>query len=365
MENYEVMKYLENFEKRVEDIIKFVKINDLRSMIEKGETKMNDSTFWDNPEAAKKVIQEINSAKEKVEGISFMKSMLDDLRLLFDFQKQEEQEDHEIDQLIKKLSKELSGFETELLLSGEYDSNDAILEIHPGAGGTESQDWAFMLYRMYKRFSEQRNFDFDLIDYQEAEEAGIKSVTFILKGKKAYGYLKGENGVHRLVRISPFDSNARRHTSFASVTVTPVMTGEIEVDIRPEDLKIDTYRSSGAGGQHVNTTDSAVRITHLKTGVVVTCQNQRSQIQNRETAMQILRSRLYQLEVIEKENKIRSISGDAMENSFGSQIRSYVLHPYAMVKDLRTQAESSNPTSVLDGDIDMFIDAFLKSEFNR
>ena len=237
---------------------------------------------------------------------------------------------------------------------------NAILELHPGAGGTEAQDWALMLYRMYKRYAERNHFDFELLDYEEANDAGIKSATFVIKGKNAYGILKGEKGVHRLVRISPFDSNARRHTSFVALNVTPEIDNTIDVEINPDDLKIDTYRSSGAGGQHINKTDSAVRITHLPTGIVVSCQNQRSQIQNREKAMQILKSKLYQLEMEKQEKMLKSIGGELSDNAFGSQIRSYVLHPYSMVKDHRTNVESSNPTNVLDGDIDIFIDAYLK-----
>jgi peptide chain release factor 2 len=365
MENYEVVKYLDNFKKRINDIIVFINVDRLKKEIIESEKIVNESIFWDNPNHAKKVIKSLNRAKEKIEKTNILKSMLDDLALLYDFQKQEDIMDLEIDKLVPKIELQLNQFETELLLSSEYDDSDAIMEIHPGAGGTESQDWASMLYRMYKRFSEMKNFGFDLIDYQEAEEAGIKSVTFIIKGKNSYGLMKSENGVHRLVRISPFDSNARRHTSFASVSVTPVISNDVEVDIKPEDIKVDTYRSSGAGGQSVNTTDSAVRITHLKTGIVVTCQNQRSQIQNRETAMQVLKSRIYQVELQEKENKIKSIGGDSLENTFGSQIRSYTLQPYALVKDHRTQAESSNPGQILDGDIGIFIDAYLKSNYNK
>ena len=234
------------------------------------------------------------------------------------------------------------------------------MELHPGAGGTESQDWALMLYRMYKRYAERNNFDFELLDYQEASDAGIKSVTFAVKGPNAYGILKGEKGVHRLVRISPFDSNARRHTSFVACNVMPEIDDNVEIVINPEDIKIDTYRSSGAGGQNVNKTESAVRITHIPTGIVVNCQNERSQIQNRERAMQVLKSKLYQKMLEEKENLKKNIGTPITDNAFGSQIRSYVLHPYAMVKDHRTNVESSSPSNVLDGDLELFLNAYLK-----
>jgi peptide chain release factor 2 len=365
MENYEIVKNIEDFQKRLNDINKIIQFNHLHIEIKTYEEKMNDASFWLDSNQAKSVIKALNIAKAKLEEYQDLQSQLNDLGLLFDFQKQEDIQDTEIDKIIPMIEKKLTQFETELLLSKEYDEADAILEIHPGAGGTESQDWAMMLYRMYRRFSEQEKYDFELIDYQEAEEAGIKSATFIIKGLKAYGKLKSEHGVHRLVRISPFDSNARRHTSFASISVTPVISSDIDLEIKPEDIKVDTFRSSGAGGQSVNTTDSAVRITHIKTGIVVTCQNQRSQIQNRETALQVLKSRIYQVQIEEQEKMIRAIGGESMEIGFGSQIRSYTLHPYALVKDHRTQVESSNPSAVLDGDISLFIDGFLKSKYNR
>lgn len=365
MENYEILKHIDDFKKRLSDIKGIIKIEQLGQDIANYEERMNDSTFWFDSNLAKATIKNLNQAKEKRDTYQELLNLLNDLEILYDFQKQEEVIDDEIDKSVPSLERKLSDFETELLLSKEYDDSDAIVEIHPGAGGTESQDWAMMIYRMYRRFSEAESFDFDLIDYQEAEEAGIKSASFIIKGKNAYGKLKGEHGVHRLVRISPFDSNARRHTSFASVSVTPVISNDIELDIKPDDIKVDTYRSSGAGGQSVNTTDSAVRITHIKSGIVVTCQNQRSQIQNRETALQVLKSRLYQLQLEEQEKALKSMSGESLEIGFGSQIRSYTLHPYALVKDHRTQVESSNPQAVLDGDLNGFIDGYLKSKYNH
>ena len=265
-----------------------------------------------------------------------------------------------VEENINSLELELKAFENELLLNEEFDKKNAILELHPGAGGTESQDWALMLYRMYKRYAERHNFKFELIDYQEGNEAGIKSVTFSINGKHAYGMLKGESGVHRLVRISPFDSVSRRHTSFVSCTVIPDIDEAIEINIADEDIRVDTYRASGAGGQHINKTDSAVRITHIPTGIVVCSQSQRSQIQNREKAMQVLKSRLYQKEYEAQENKKKEAAGEMMENGWGSQIRSYILHPYSLVKDHRTSVESSQPQNVLDGDLDEFLVSYLQ-----
>jgi len=249
-------------------------------------------------------------------------------------------------------------------LSEEYDKSNAILELHPGAGGTESQDWGSMLLRMYTRWAEKKGFKVETLDYLPGDEAGIKSVTLSIKGHNAYGYLKAEKGVHRLVRISPFDSSGRRHTSFVSCEVMPELNDDIEIDIRSEDLKIDTYRASGAGGQHINTTDSAVRITHLPTGAVVTCQTERSQIKNRERAMTMLKAKLYQLQIEEKEKQLAEIRGEQKEIGWGSQIRSYVFHPYSMVKDHRTNTESGNVQGVMDGEIDPFIDAYLRSKIN-
>jgi peptide chain release factor 2 len=246
------------------------------------------------------------------------------------------------------------------MLAGPYDKNNAILELHPGAGGTESQDWAAILLRMYTRWAEDKGYKVEVVDYLPGEEAGIKSVTLLIKGHNAYGYLKAEKGVHRLVRNSPFDASGRRHTSFASVDVIPEIDDEIQVDIKPEDLKIDVFRSSGAGGQHVNTTDSAVRITHLPTGIVVTCQSERSQIQNRALAMQLLKARLYELKRQEQEEELAKLRGEQKEIAWGSQIRSYVFHPYSLVKDHRTGYETGNVQAVVDGALDPFIEAYLR-----
>ena len=265
-----------------------------------------------------------------------------------------------VEEEIKKLYDEVISFETITLLNGEYDKNNCILEIHSGAGGTESCDWVNMLYRMYTRWCDTKNYKYEVIDVQAGDEVGLKNVSILIKGLYAYGYLKSEKGAHRLVRISPFDSNKRRHTTFASVEVIPEFDTSINVEIKDDDLKIDVYRSSGAGGQSVNTTDSAVRITHIPTKIVVTCQNERSQLKNKEKAMQILKNKLYLLTLEKKEKEINSLRGTHMDINFGSQIRSYVMHPYSMVKDHRTNTEDTNVLSVLDGNIDKFIESFLR-----
>ena len=263
---------------------------------------------------------------------------------------------------IKELTKETEELNLLLLLNGPYDKNNCILEIHPGAGGTESCDWASMLYRMYTRWCEKKKYSITVLDYQDGDEAGIKSVSIMVKGLNAYGYLKNEKGVHRLVRLSPFDSNNRRHTSFASIEVTPEIDKDLEIELDEKDLKIDVYRSTGAGGQGVNTTDSAVRITHLPTKIVVTCQNERSQIQNKEQALKVLKNKLLLKKIEEQEKEMNDIKGIQSNIDFGSQIRSYVMHPYSLVKDHRTNIETSNVGKVMDGDIDMFIEANLKKE---
>ena len=358
MEKFEIVKAYNDFEKRIDDLEKVINPSFLHNKIKKLEDSMLDPHFWDDANTASSIINELNDAKERINNLNEVKRELSEIKDVIELD--DEELFMETDESINNLNSKLEKFEVDLLLNGPYDHNNAIVELHPGAGGTESQDWALMLYRMYRRFAERKGFDFDLLDYQEAIDAGIKSATFLIKGKNAYGYLKSEHGVHRLVRISPFDSNARRHTSFAACSVTPELDDRIEIKIADEDIKVDTYRASGAGGQHVNRTDSAIRITHIPTGIVVTCQNERSQIQNRARAMAVLKSKLFQLEQKEKEKKLHSITGTLDDNAFGSQIRSYVLHPYAMVKDHRTLVESNNPINVLDGDLDKFINAYLK-----
>jgi peptide chain release factor 2 len=322
--------------------------------------------FWNDQEKAQAVISEANGLKDQVNEFMELNDSYENLELTYELVKEENDDElrAELEEELEQLTTRLSQFELQLLLSEEYDKNNAILELHPGAGGTESQDWGSMLLRMYTRWAEKKGFKVETLDYLPGDEAGIKSVTLSIKGHNAYGYLKAEKGVHRLVRISPFDASGRRHTSFVSCEVMPEFNEEIQVDIRTEDLKIDTYRATGAGGQHINTTDSAVRITHLPSGVVVTCQSERSQIKNRESAMKMLKAKLYQREIERQEQELLEIRGEQKEIGWGSQIRSYVFHPYSMVKDHRTSTESGNVQAVMDGDLDQFINAYLRSRIS-
>lgn len=322
--------------------------------------------FWNDQQQAQGVINEANGLKELVNEYKDMQEMQENLEVTLELVKEENDAElqEELVEETKDLNKRLNEYELQLLLSEPHDKNNAILELHPGAGGTESQDWGSMLLRMYQRWAEKKGFKVETLDYLPGDEAGIKSVTLLIKGHNAYGYLKAEKGVHRLVRISPFDSSGRRHTSFVSCEVMPEFNEEIEIEIRTEDLKIDTYRASGAGGQHINTTDSAVRITHQPTGVVVTCQSERSQIKNREQAMKMLKAKLYQKRIEEQEQELAEIRGEQKDIGWGSQIRSYVFHPYSMVKDHRTNTEMGNVQAVMDGDINSFINAYLRSRIN-
>ena len=320
--------------------------------------------FWDDAEKSQKVIGEMNSYKNIISKYDKITSLIEDAEALIALM--EEEEDFSFyDNLkedIEKIEELSAEYKIETLLNSEYDNSNAILAIHAGTGGTEAQDWASMLYRMYTRYADKKGYKVKTLDLQKEDEAGIKSVTLELDGENAYGYMKAEKGVHRLVRISPFDSNKRRHTSFASVDVYPVLKDDVHVEINDADLKIDTYRSSGAGGQHVNTTDSAVRITHLPTGIVVQCQNERSQIQNRETAMNMLKAKLIALALEERKEKIEDLSGNYSQITWGSQIRSYVFQPYTMVKDHRTGVEVGDVNRVMDGDLDEFINAYLQNK---
>lgn len=362
MELYEIRNGLEKAHLQIESFYQSLKIADQeREVLRLTDISMQEN-FWNDPQQAKKTLDEMNAMKKIVDQYHQLKEQLVNLEETYELLKMED--DPDLQQLLEEdyivFNEAYDAFEKETLLSGPYDRLNAILEIHPGAGGTESQDWANMLFRMYTRYSEKKGFQVEVLDYLDGEEAGIKSVTILIKGYNAYGHLKAEKGVHRLVRISPFDANKRRHTSFASVDVMPEFDGDVEVDIKPEDLRIDTYRSSGAGGQHINKTDSAVRITHIPTGTVVSCQSQRSQIQNREQAMMMLRSKLYQRALEEQEAKLQEIRGEQKDIAWGSQIRSYVFHPYSLVKDLRSNYETGNVQAVMDGDLDGFIDAYLR-----
>ncbi len=322
------------------------------------EQESQDENFWKRKDA-QEVMEKISQIKKETDEINELKK---DINSIQEFMELELEESMILDikENIKEIKNTIEKIKINSLLNGEFDHNNAYMEIHSGAGGTESNDWANMLKRMYLRYFEKKGYKYEIISEQPGEEVGIKGVTFKIKGINAFGYLKSETGVHRLVRISPFDSNKRRHTSFASVLVTPEINTNIEIEIKENDIKIDVYRSSGAGGQSVNTTDSAVRITHLPTGIVVTCQNERSQIQNKEKAIDILKQKLYLLEREKVDKQLSNLKGSVMDVNFGSQIRNYVMHPYSLVKDLRTNVETSNVEKVLDGDIDIFIESYVK-----
>lgn len=341
-------------------------ISNLENRLNELEELTSQQQFWENNENTTNVLSEIKKIKSKYTNYVEIEKEINNLLELSELLKLEFDEEIAIDIIknTKKLQKYLEKTELETLLSGKYDSNNAIITIHPGAGGTESQDWAEMLYRMYTRWATKSEYEVKELDYLEGEEAGLKSVTFEIIGTNAYGYMKCEKGVHRLVRISPFDSGGRRHTSFASVEVLPEITDDIEININQDDLRIDTYRASGAGGQHINKTSSAVRITHIPTNIVVACQSERSQIQNRETAMRMLKSKLLDLKEQEQKEKIEDLKGEQKEIAWGNQIRSYVFCPYTMVKDHRTNYEVGNVQSVMDGDLDGFMKSFLTNNVN-
>lgn len=327
------------------------------------EKKTLEDFFWTDNKDNSSVLREMSNIKSKIEKYNNLKSEFDNLKDLSDLLKLESDDElaREIIKNTTKIENEITSLEINTLLSGKYDTNNAIITLHPGAGGTESQDWTQMLYRMYTRWAQDNGYEVKELDFLEGDEAGIKSVTFLVSGEYAYGYLKGEMGVHRLVRISPFDSGGRRHTSFASVEVLPEITDDIEIEINSDDLRIDTYRASGAGGQHINKTSSAVRITHIPTNIVVACQTERSQIQNKETAMKMLKSKLLNLKEKENKEKIEDLKGNQMEIAWGSQIRSYVFCPYTLVKDHRTNYEVGNVQAVMDGDLNGFINAYLRN----
>ena len=324
---------------------------------------MQEPGFWDDSKKAEEVTKKSKVIKDKIDRFDKLKSQLEDVEVLNDMMEDDDEESaNEIIDTIKTIEAEIDDYNMKILLNGEYDKNNAIVTLHVGVGGTDANDWTEMLLRMYTRWCEQHGYSVETIDLLPGDEAGIKSVTLKVTGEYAYGYLKAEKGIHRLVRISPYNANGKRQTSFASMEVLPELTKEQDIDIRPEDLKVDTYRSGGAGGQHVNKTDSAVRITHLPTGIVVQCQNERSQFSNRDTAMEMLKSKLVELKERAHKEKIEDLTGELKDMGWGSQIRSYVFHPYSMVKDHRTNVETSNVTAVMDGDIDMFINAFLKQQ---
>ena len=323
---------------------------------------MSEPGFWDDNEKAQTVNQKSNELKAVYDTFHQLELQVEEVELLFEMYKEDPEEEihEELVEHVQSVEKALEKYELSMLLSGPHDKCSAILEIHPGAGGTESQDWGSMLLRMYTRWAEQHGYRIETVDYQDGEEAGIKSVTLSIEGLNAYGYLKSEKGVHRLVRISPFDAAGKRHTSFCSIDIMPQLEGDIDIEINPDDLKIDVYRASGAGGQHINKTSSAVRITHIPTGIVTQSQAQRSQFKNKDQAMAMLKTKLYQLEEEKKAAELAEIRGEQKEIAWGSQIRNYVFHPYSLVKDLRSGHETGNIGAVMDGDLDPFMDAYLK-----
>ena len=353
---------ISGYDAQIENIKQSLDLDSKKKRIEELEADMEAPGFWDDPDKSNKAMKELKTLKDSFEGYNSLKSGLEDINTLIEMA--DEMQD---DSLISEIEDEITVFEekmdsirTETLLSGEYDKCNAILTLHAGAGGTESCDWCQMLFRMYTRWAEKHGYSTQTIDYLEGDEAGIKSVTIEISGDNAYGHLKSEHGVHRLVRISPFNAAGKRQTSFVSCDVMPDIDEDIDIQINDDDLRIDTYRSSGAGGQHINKTSSAIRITHLPTGIVVQCQNERSQHQNKDKAMQMLKAKLYELKLKERGELLEGIRGEVKDNAWGSQIRSYVFHPYNMVKDHRTSAETGNVQAVMDGGIDMFINAYLK-----
>jgi peptide chain release factor 2 len=357
----EFRTYINDTKERLKQLHEFLKIEEREAETVKIQEKMSAPDFWDNQEKAQETVAQLSICKNITEPYKKLLGQIEDLEVLLEMAEEDPDMLTEADESCKRLSNELDKVELLSFMSGPFDSNNVFVSIHAGAGGTESCDWANMLLRMYRRWFERRGWKDEVIDIQHGEEAGIKSVTLRVEGEFAYGYTKAEKGVHRLVRISPFDSAARRHTSFASVDTFPELEDDIDIDIDESDLKIDTYRASGAGGQHVNTTDSAIRITHVPTGTVVACQSQRSQHKNRATAMKMLKAKLYELEEEKRRNEADALRGAKTEMGWGNQIRSYVLHPYQMVKDLRTNIETGNTAAVLDGDLDQFVEGWLKS----
>lgn len=359
MDNYEYTELLKEITIKMQNIAGVVEPKKIEKRLDEIKELENDSEFWNDAENAAKIQKEKTQLQRKLNKYNRANDSVNDANELYEMAKDENDEES-IQALFDdapSLEESIRAMEIEVLLSGESDANNAILSIHPGAGGTESQDWASMLLRMYKRWAERRGFGVEVLDYQAGEEAGIKDVSLLIKGENAYGYLKVENGIHRLVRISPFDSNAKRHTSFSSVMVSPEIDDDINIVVEDKDIRVDTYRSSGAGGQHVNKTESAIRITHIKTGVVVQCQNDRSQHKNRATAMKMLKSRLYELELEHQQAEKNGVAKS--EIGWGHQIRSYVMQPYQQIKDTRSNEAYSNVTAILDGDIDKMIEGVL------
>lgn len=366
MELYEIKQSLLSAQDKLNALKDSLNLDKISQKINDLEVLQTKEDFWNDPKSAQHIIKEFNTLKDLYENYQKNKTALDDLLITADELNKVYDEDmfDLLSEEYEEVMKSFEEYEIKVLLSNDYDHSNAILEIHPGAGGTESQDWAMMLYRMYQRYCQKNSYTFEVLDYQDGDEAGMKSCSVLIKGDLAYGYLKGESGVHRLVRISPFDASGRRHTSFASVEITPEFNNEIDIEIEEKDLEIETMRASGAGGQHINKTDSAVRMRHIPTGIVVTSQSERSQIMNRERCLNTLKSKLYQKAILENEARMKELKGDQKAIEWGSQIRSYVFCPYTMVKDHRTNYEEGNVDKVMDGEINAFLFNYLKSQIS-
>ncbi|WP_291579304.1 peptide chain release factor 2 [Clostridium sp. UBA6640] len=358
----EALNEVVNLKENLAEVRVSLDLASLKKSLHELEMKMQEQNFWDDVNKAQEITQDAKSISDKIERFNSVSERVEDLEILIQLSIEEEDESSykEIKKELKELSDTIDKFKIEILLSGEYDRNNAIVALHTGVGGNDAQDWTEMLYRMYTRYCEKQGFKVEILDYIPADEAGIKGVTLKISGEYAYGYLKAEKGVHRLVRISPYNSNGKRQTSFAGCEVLPELTESQDIEIRSEDLKIDTYRSGGAGGQHVNKTESAIRIMHIPTGIIVQCQNERSQHTNKEYAMKMLKAKLIDLKERAHKDKIEDLTGEVKDNSFGSQIRSYVFHPYNLVKDHRTGVETANINAVMDGELDEFITGYLK-----
>ncbi len=359
MIGYDIRIKIDDLKKKFDDAMKVFNEDEKKKRLDELEKVMSSPDFWNDPRKAQEITKEAQKTRKMFEEAKEIKGLFEDIEVAVELSDEDPEMVEQISQLVEEVEEKVKTFELEMILNGRYDQSSAYLSVHPGAGGTESHDWAQMLLRMYTRWAERHGFSVDVVDYQPGEEAGVKSATILIKGEYAYGYLKHERGVHRLVRISPFDASHRRHTSFASVNVIPEIEGDVDIEIKPDEIRIDTFRASGHGGQYVNKTESAVRITHIPTGIVVSIQTERSQHKNKEIAMKILKARLLQLELEKRRREIENIQGELKDIAWGNQIRSYIFHPYNLVKDHRTDVETSDVQAVMDGDIDIFIEAEL------
>ncbi len=359
MIGYDLRVKIEDLKKKFDDAMRVFSKENKEKKLKELEEVMSSPDFWNDQKKAQETTREAQKIRKMLQEAQEIEGLFEDIEVAIELSNEDPEMAEQVNELVEEVEEKVRVFELEMILNGKYDSNNAYLSVHPGAGGTESHDWAQMLLRMYTRWAERHGFGVDIVDYQPGEEAGVKSATILIKGEYAYGYLKHERGVHRLVRISPFDASHRRHTSFASVNVIPEIGDDVDIEIKPDEIRIDTFRASGHGGQYVNKTESAVRITHIPTGIVVSIQTERSQHKNKEIAMKILKARLLQLELEKRRKEIENIQGELKDIAWGNQIRSYIFHPYNLVKDHRTGVETSDVNAVMDGDIDIFIEAEL------